>query len=156
MIDINDPSNAVIITSLGTMLVITLAHALRNLWKKTLQDSLEINDNKSHGDLVTTLLAERVSHNKDLLDCYDKYNKLVAEYSEILIAVKESRIEIEALRREVSLLKNDLDKQQNQYTKQVNEMSIKLDEALKEKHALYTENTRLKEQLYNVVNSTTQ
>lgn len=151
MMDISDPSNAVVVTSLGTMLVITLAHALRNLWKKTLQDSLEINDNKSHGDLVTTLLAERVSHNKDLLDCYDKYNKLVAEYSEILVAVKESRVEIEALRREVNILKTDLEKQQDQYTKQVKDMSTKLDEALKEKHALYTENERLREQLNNVV-----
>lgn len=150
MLDISEPSVAVAITGLGTMLVVTLAHALRNLWKKTLQDSIEIDDSKRHSDLIATLLTERATHNQDLLTCYEKYNKLVSEYTEILSATREARREIEFLREEVRNLKSDIENQQHVYSTRLLEMETKLDKALKEKHELYEENIRLKERLDDV------
>ncbi len=146
----NDPSNAVLVSSIGTMVLITIAHAIRNLWKKTLQDTLEISDSKSHGDLVETLLKERATHNKNLLDCYDKYNKIVAEYTAILAATKDAKHEIAELRTELHNLKLEIEIQQKEFKIQFTSVSEKLDDALKEKHNLYIENIKLKEQLQNV------
>jgi hypothetical protein len=146
---VTDSLDPVMWTGMATMLVVALSHALRNLWKKTLQDSIEIDESKKHSDLIKTLLDERATHNNDLLTCYDKYNKLVSEYGEILSSTKEARREIEALRVEVRDLKLEIEIQQHSYTKQVSELSLKLDDAIKEKLELYAENIRLKEQLSN-------